>query len=197
MKFILLIIALTHAAFAELHVTIDIETFGKELGGWKARKGKAVDYIMSESKYRTYRPIITETPEGGHYISIRIDDRRGKFSSDDHALLQVTIDQAGKLLSVQSSVHSQGKSVKSDLITTTGKKAAAVLSKDPIMNAGMSLVQDLTSKLSSQTKAEPGRVIFPAVIIHNYNKLFKAIKVEEVGKAVIVKPEENVPKEAE
>ena len=46
-------------------VTLDIEAFGKSLGGWNAKSKHACDYDLSGSGYRTYKPEITPTPDGG------------------------------------------------------------------------------------------------------------------------------------
>lgn len=171
---------------AGAELLVNVESFGKELGGWNAKGGKAADYSMSDEDYRTFRPVITETPKGGLFISVRIDYRRGLLSSDDHALLQVTLDETGKLLALESSIHAQGKSIKSDVVLTTGKDAVAVLGADPVVNAGLKLAKDLSAKLSGQKKVEAGRVVFPAVIVHNYNKLMKCVRFVAPPKAVVV-----------
>ena len=158
--------------------SLDIEEFGESLGGWEARDGKAVDYSHSEIAYRSYKPVVTGTPGGGIYISLRVDYLRGSFSKNDHALLQVTLGPGGELVSLESSIHSQGKSVNSDVILTTGESAAKMLAKDPILNAGLKLMKDLTGKMSGKSSSEPGRVLYPAVIMHNFNKLMAAVRVD-------------------
>jgi len=179
--FFLLVITSTMA-----EVVVDIEAFGKELGGWNAKRKKAADYSMSDSNYRTFKPVITDTPGGGKFISLRVDNRRGFLSSDDHALLQITLNGEGTLLSLESSIHVQGKNIKSDIVLTTGKEAAAILGDNPTLNAGLKLAKDLSAKLAGETKVEAGRVVYPAVIVHNYNKLMKCIQVVEVPKAEII-----------
>ena len=164
---------------AGAQLVIDVEAFGQELGGWDSKSKKAADYSMLASEYRTFKPVITETPQGGRFISIRIDNRRGFLSSDDHALLQMTLDGKGALLALESSIHAQGKSIKSDVVLTTGKEAAAVLGGDIILNAGLKLAKDLSAKLAGEAKVEAGRVVFPAVIVHNYNKLMKSVSYTE------------------
>ena len=192
MKFLLLF--LFSLAGASAQVAIDVDALGKELGGWDAKKKQAADYTMSDSDYRTFKPVITETPGGGKFISLRIDNLRGFLSSDDHALLQVTLDGKGVLASLESSIHVQGKSIKSDVVLTTGKEAAAILGDNATLNAGLKLAKDLSAKLAGEAKVEPGRVVFPAVIVHNYNKLMKCVQVIEVPKAELVK-EDKVDKE--
>ena len=184
MKFLLFF--LLTLANATGQIMIDVEAFGKELGGWNAKKQKAADYSMSDSDYRTFKPVITDTPGGGKFISLRVDNRRGFLSSDDHALLQITLDEKGILISLESSIHVQGKSIKSDVVLTTGKEAAAILGDNPTLNAGLKLAKDLSAKLAGEKKVEAGRVVYPAVIVHNYNKLMKCIQVVEVPKAEII-----------
>ena len=169
-------------------LVVDLDQFGKELGGWDGKKKKFAEYEMSDSDYRTFRPIVTETPDGGRYISVRIDNRRGLFSSDDHALLQVTVDAEGKLVSLSSSIHAQGKSIKSDVILTTGNQAASMLGGDVVLKAGIKLVKDLSAKIAGEKKVEAGRVVYPAVIVHNYNKLMKCISNEIPNDKVTVEP---------
>lgn len=164
-------------ATAGAQLVVDVEAFGKELGGWNARGKKAADYTMSDVNYRTFKPVITETPGGGRFVSLRIDNIRGFLSSNDHALLQVSVNGKGELVSLQSSIHSQGKSVKSDVVLGTGKNLASMMKGDVILNAGLSLAKDLSAKLSGEKSVEAGRVIYPAVIVHNYNKLMKSIRI--------------------
>lgn len=173
MKSLLILFLSLVTAGAQL--VVDVEGFGKELGGWNVKRKKAADYTMSDSDYRTFRPVITETPGGGRFISLRIDNRRGLLSSDDHALLQVSVDGEGRLLSLESSIHSQGKSIKSDVVLATGKNVASVMKGDFVLNAGLALAKDLSAKLAGEKKVEAGRVTYPAVIVHNYNKLMKCI----------------------
>lgn len=181
---------------AGAQLVVDVEAFGKELGGWDAKRKKAADYSMSDAEYRTFRPVITETPGGGRFISIRIDNRRGFLSSDDHALLQVTLDGKGTLLALESSIHAQGKSIKSDIVLTTGKEAAAVLGGDLMLNAGLKLAKDLSAKLAGEAKVEAGRVVFPAVIVHNYNKLMKCVTyTDPAPKAVVIEDPAIAPAE--
>jgi len=70
---------LTFAALSGLALAaprIDTEAFGKSLGpgGWK---GDTVSYSLSGSDYRTYKPEISPTPDGGFSRpSNRPTDRR-------------------------------------------------------------------------------------------------------------------------
>jgi len=164
-------------------VTIDQDVLGRSLGGWKKRSKKYADYDVSGIHYRTYRPVCTATPDGGVYVSVRIDHVRGLFSSDDHAMLEITIDQHGHIASAKSSIAIQGRSVTSDVIEGVNKAGApATSSIDKAVQIGTDLVANLSTKLLRTKLIEPGRVAFPSAVRHNFNLLYQAIRVD--GKVV-------------
>ena len=49
-------------------VSIDDDAFAKSLGGWKKANTYA-DYALSGASYRTYKPEISPTPDGGIFVS--------------------------------------------------------------------------------------------------------------------------------
>ena len=157
-------------------VGIDIEAFGKSLGGWTAKGKTACDYDLSGSGYRTYKPEITPTPDGGVFASIRIDHLRGWLASDDHAVLEVTVGKDGSIVSAQSNLALQGKTISSDVIRTGGTVASGTPVVGGAVKVGADLTADLSSKLLREKVVEPGRVNFPAAVPHNYNLLFQAIR---------------------
>lgn len=173
------LLALTAAALpASAEVIVDVEAFGEGLGGWSARKGQAAEYRISDAAYRTYRPEVSPSPDGGIYVSVRIDHRRGFFASDDHASLELSFSSDGSLVSAQSSLALQGRTITSELIKG-GSSAATSVAAPGISQAvkvGSDLVADLSSKILREKIIEPGRVSFPAAIRHNYNLLYKAVK---------------------
>ncbi|MFM2198255.1 MAG: hypothetical protein RLZZ505_1687 [Verrucomicrobiota bacterium] len=167
-------------------VSVDEEKLGKSLGGWKERDGKAAEYPLSGANYRTYRPEVTPTPDGGIFISIRIDHVRGWLSSDDHAMLEITVDKEGRVVSAQSSIAIQGRSVTSDVIrggTEAGQKLAGV---DRAVQIGTDLIADVSEKMLREKIVEAGRVSFPSALRHNYNLLFQSIKTEEVVETPVI-----------
>jgi len=171
-------------------VSVDEERLGKSLGGWKARTGKAAEYPLSGANYRTYRPEITPTPDGGIFISVRIDHVRGWLSSDDHAMLEITVDKKGRVVSAQSSIAIQGRSVTSDVIrggTEAGKKLAGA---DRAVQIGTDLIADVSAKMLREKIVEAGRVSFPSALRHNYNLLYQAIQTEEKA---LTENEQNPP----
>ena len=176
------------SAFAD--VSIDEKAFGKSLGGWDARNGKAADYPLSGAEYRTFLPEITPTPDGGIFISLRIDHVRGWLSSNDYAMLEITVDSRGKIATAQSSIAIQGRSVTSDLIrggTGAGQNLAGV---DHAVKIGTDLIADVSSKMLREKLVEAGRVSFPAALRHNYNLLYQCIRTSP--KALVVDSEGKV-----
>ena len=169
----------TTVVFCAAGVRIDEEAFGNSLGGWKKRDKQAAEYPLSGAIYRTYKPEVTPTPDGGIFVSIRIDHVRGWLSSDDHATLEITVSPKGLIASAQSNIAIQGRSISSDVILGGGEAAKQVVGTDRAVQIGTDLVADLSAKLLREKIVEAGRVSFPAVLRHNYNLLFQAVRLEE------------------
>ncbi|MGJ8695120.1 MAG: hypothetical protein ACSHYF_02300 [Verrucomicrobiaceae bacterium] len=165
--------------------TVHLDLFGKSLGGWDAKEGKYADFVRSGSQYRTWKPEITPTLDGGVYVSVRIDHLRGRFASDDHASLEVTFDADGVVESARSSIALQGKRVTSDLVAGTGKLGASAVGLERAAKIGTEMVADLSAKILRENIREPGRVTFPAVLNHNYNLLCLAV-TGPPAKAILV-----------
>lgn len=177
--FICSVIAITLSiASVSAQVRVDEEVFGKSLGGWSKRGKQAAQYPLSGSTYRTYKPEITPSPDGGIFISVRIDHVRGWLASDDHAVLEVTVNKKGMIAAAQFNVAIQGRSVSSDIIRNTGG-AGKMVGAEHAVQVGTDLVADLSAKLLREKIVEAGRVSFPAVLRHNYNLLFQAIRVNQ------------------
>lgn len=171
-----LLLLICPPALAE--VVVDVDALGAGLGGWKARKGQAAEYQISDASYRTYRPEISPSPDGGIYVSVRIDHRRGFLASDDHASLELSFAADGTLVSAQSSLALQGRTITSELIKGGSSAATNVAapSIDRAVKVGSDLVADLSAKILREKIIEPGRVSFPAAIRHNYNLIYLAVK---------------------
>ncbi len=163
-------------ATAHAEVQMDFDLLGKSLGGWNAKGGRAADYALSGSEYRTYRPEITPTPEGGIFVSVRIDYLRGFLASNDCATLEMTFSSTGQLASTQSSIAIQGKKITSDVIRSGASLGEGAGTVGAAVKMGGDMVASLTEKLSRENLVEAGRVTFPAVVRHNYNKLFQAVR---------------------
>jgi len=166
-------------------VSVDEVKLGGSLGGWNKRGGSVAEYPLSGASYRTYRPEVTPTPDGGIFISVRIDNIRGWLSSDDHAMLEITVDKQGRIVSAQSSIAIQGRSVTSDVIrggTDAGQKIVGV---DRAVEIGTNLIADISAKMLREKIVEAGRVSFPSALRHNYNLLYQSIQaVEQPDEAV-------------
>ncbi len=188
-NFTISLFLLTGTSFAE--VSVSETDFGKSLGGWDARGGKAADYPLSGADYRTFRPEITPTPDGGIFISLRIDHVRGWLSSNDHAMLEITVDSHGRIASAQSSIAIQGRSVTSDLIRGGTDGGQQVVGVDHAVKIGTDLIADVSAKMLREKLVEAGRVSFPAALRHNYNLLYQAIRTSP--KAVVVANPLNPP----
>ena len=161
-------------------VEIDVDVLGESLGGWKARKGKASEYELSDSLYRTYQPEVSPSPDGGIFVSIRIDHVRGFMASDDFASLELSFAADGTLVTAQSSLALQGRTISSELIKGGASASTSVAAPyvDKAVKIGTDLVADLSSKLLREKIVEPGRVSFPAAVRHNYNLIYKAVRVK-------------------
>lgn len=180
-------IFLTTALFAWAGVEVDLEAFGKNMGGWTKRGNSAAEYTLSGSGYRTYKPEISPTPNGGIFVSIRIDYVRGWLSSDDHAILEITANSKGVIVSAQSNIAIQGRSVTSDLILGSNEASKQIVSgPERAVQIGADLVSDISAKMLRENIVEAGRVSFPAALRHNYNLLFQAIRVD--GEPVVLNP---------
>lgn len=169
------------------------DVFGRILGGWEAKGGKAADYEISGVPYRTWRPHVTPTVDGGIFISVRIDHLRGFLASDDHASLEIGFDRDGEIISAQSTIGLQGRKITSDVVQGSAEFGAEAAGLDRMARMGTELVASLTASLLREKVAEPGRVGFPAAVRHNYNLLCLAIG-QEARKALPVDPR-DVPAE--
>jgi hypothetical protein len=185
MKTILSLITVffTSLCLSTAGVSIDEALFGERLGGWTKRGKSAAEYALSGATYRTYKPEVSPTPDGGVFVSVRIDHVRGWLSSDDHAVLEITVSKKGGIVSAKSSIAIQGRSITSDLIRGGTAAGQELTNADQAVKIGTDLVADLSAKLLREKIVEAGRVTFPAALRHNYNLLFQSIKVEESGTA--------------
>jgi hypothetical protein len=173
---ILFTLALAFSASSlQAELVVDLQKFGKSLGGWDSKGGKAAVYEISASKYRTFKPDVTPSPEGGIFVSVRIDHVRGLFASNDFATLEMTFDAQGTLTSTQSSIAIQGRKITSDVIRSGSGIGNGQGAIGGAVKMGGELVANLTEKLSRENVVEAGRVTFPAAVRHNYNHLFQAV----------------------
>jgi len=169
------LLGMLSVACLHAQVQLNVDTLGNSLGGWDKKRAKAAEYQLSGSTYITYKPEITPTPEGGIFVSVRIDYDRGMFASNDFATLEMTFDAKGMLTSTQSSIAIQGRRITSDVMRNTLKLGETQGAVGTAVKMGGDLVADLTEKLSRENLVEAGRVTFPAAVRHNFNKVFQAV----------------------
>ncbi len=205
-----LLLLLLTASAAHAGVEVDIEKFGASLGGWTKEKKKAAEYKFSETDYRTYKPEVTVAPDGGVFISVRVDHLRGMFSSDDHASLEMSFAPDGTLLSSQAAISIQDRRISSDMFRSGGNSAAKAAgdlvggTAEKAAKLGSNVFASLASKVLREKVTEPGRIAYPAALRHNYNLLFQCVKVvKDPPKAIALaedpirpKPENDEPKGA-
>jgi hypothetical protein len=198
-----LVLLLLTASLARAGVEVDIEKFGTSLGGWNKEKKKAAEYKFSEVDYRTYKPEVTAAPDGGVFISVRVDHLRGMFSSDDHASLEMSFAPAGSLPSSQAAISIQARRISSDMFRSGGSSAAKAAGEfaggtvEKAAKLSSNVFASLAGKLLRENVTEPGRIAYPAALRHNYNLLFQCVKfVKDPPKALVVEGDPLRPKEA-
>jgi hypothetical protein len=192
------------ASVARAGVEVDIEKFGASLGGWKKEKNKAAEYKFSEVDFRTYKPEVTAAPDGGVFISVRVDHLRGMFSSDDHASLEMSFAPDGTLLSSQAAISIQARRISSEMFRSGGSSAAKAAGElaggtaEKAAKLSSNMFASLAGKLLRENVTEPGRIAYPAALRHNYNLLFQCVKyVKDPPKALVVEGDPLRPKPPE
>lgn len=121
MKTILLALALITPAFA---VGFDTEGFGQRLNGWK-KNGTAL-YDFTDAQYRTHKPTITETTDGGIYISTQVDlIAFGDAGAISH--IDMTFSRGGILLSAQLRTTIARKTIDTGLVRRPEPPAAPMV----------------------------------------------------------------------
>jgi hypothetical protein len=191
-------------AAAHAGVEVDLEKFGESLGGWRKEGKKAAEYKFSEVDYRTYKPEITTAPDGGVFISVRVDHMRGMFSADDHASIEMSFAPDGTLLSSQAAISIQEQRISSELFRSGGQSAAKAAgdlaggAAEKAAKLGSNVFASLASKVLREKVTEPGRIAYPAALRHNYNLLYQCVKVtKDPPKALPVEGEAPPKKVAE
>lgn len=191
-------------AAAHAGVEVDLEKFGESLGGWRKEGKKAAEYKFSEVDFRTYKPEITTAPDGGVFISVRVDHLRGMFSADDHASIEMSFAPDGTLLSSQAAISIQEQRISSDLFRSGGQSAAKAAgdlaggAAEKAAKLGSNVFASLASKVLREKVTEPGRIAYPAALRHNYNLLYQCVKVtKDPPKALPIEGEAAPKKPAE
>ena len=134
----ILSLVLAPTAFA-LH--FDVEGFAQSLGGWEDKRFPRVKYEWSGSHFRTYRPVVTRTPEGGAFITAQIH-KAGV--STDACVLEMTFDSFGNLIAAQAKIRMGRRAYDTALV----KPEPAVASLKPDPNAPAPPVAPLSEQIA-------------------------------------------------
>lgn len=145
----------------------DLEGMGRALNGWRHKGGTAAEYKSAGSNYRTYRPTVTNTPDGGLFVSTKLDHIRG-LKKDDHAQVEMLFDSGGRILQARATMQIQGK-----LALDTG-----VITKnvgDRRVTAIVAISEEIF-RLLDRIDDHGGRANFPAVVQHNLHIINGAVR---------------------
>lgn len=152
MKAILLALTLITPAFA---AGFDTEGFGQALNGWK--KNDTTLYDFTDATYRTYKPTITETPDGGIYVSTQVDlVMFGDQGAVSH--IDMTFSAGGTLLSAQLRSTIRLKTIDTGLVRRPEAPATPLAvegqpaPKVPRFDATEELIYDLFSRFDLEMK---------------------------------------------
>lgn len=153
--------------------TLDSDALAKKMGGsWNKKGNAATEYKSSDSNYRTYKPTVSTTKNGGLLVSFKVDHIRGG-AHDDHAQIEMEFDAKGQLISSSATMSIAGRqSLDSKKIVAAaapaGVSAPAAWVASEVANALLSVVQ----------KDHGGRKNFPSVVNHNINWVVECVSAK-------------------
>ena len=147
--------------------SFDMPGLGASLNGWKKKGGTAAEFKSADSSYRTNQPTVTATPDGGLLVSTKLDHIRGG-GGDDHCLLEMTFDSAGKIVSSQAKMEMGDKKFDTGIVTSA---AGGV----PINKIGEGVLTKLADQVARWGESG-GRANFPAVVRHNMIIIASAVR---------------------
>jgi hypothetical protein len=139
--------------------TLNLGRLGNELtrDNWNAKSGKAAEFNSQGHNYRVWKPDVT-VQGNGLYISCKLDHIRG-WGSDDHASIELNINDKGEPENVNTSIKFAGKgSFITGLILPT------------------ELIAALSSWVNSKT-GDSGRRNFPFVVHHTVNRIVECVVI--------------------
>jgi hypothetical protein len=97
------------------------------------------------------------------------------------------------IVSSQSNIAIQGRSISSELIRGGNEAGKQLVGTDRAVQIGTDLVADLSAKLLREKIVEAGRVSFPAALRHNFNLLYQAVRVDDAPAAPANPPAPAAP----
>lgn len=178
--------------------TMDLEYLGKRLNGWN-KKNIAV-YTMDHVVYRTFKPVLSHSPDGSLFVSMRMD-ALPSGRSKGVCYLHVNISRAGYITSLQAKIRLKGKTYDSGLVARPalqprpgeGETPAQDLTpwSKPLDQMSSELFSRLDAKILEADKDKKGegrdiwarlgddqaaRVNMSTVIRHNLNLLSSSVR---------------------
>lgn len=187
----ILSLLLVPAAALALH--FDSDGFAERLGGWEDKKQTRIKYAWSGSHFRTYRPVITRTPEGGAFVTAQIHK---VGVSTDVCVLEMTFDRNGGVVAAQAKIRMGRRAYDTTLVkpapviapaepdpqappvaplseqiaTELFKKLDAEVAKWNETLTGQKTRKDLIGRLTQNSRqTENIRVNFSGAVRHNFN----------------------------
>ena len=82
-------------------IELNADTLGSKLGGWDPKRNTAT-YVIASTEYKTYKPTVTPTVDGGIFVTTKICQLRGGRSGICH--LEMTFDKTGNVVAAQAKV---------------------------------------------------------------------------------------------
>lgn len=128
--------------------SIDTESFGASLNGWK--KNRTASYSINNSGYRTHQPTVTETTDGGMFVSTRIDRGRCFGSKGATCFLELTFSPAGTLTVGQIRINAEGMQLNTGAVARRVETATEGEEAISLVSPTESLVQELFTRLDSE-----------------------------------------------
>jgi hypothetical protein len=150
-----------------------MQRFGQLLTGWDKKDGTAAEYKSSGSDYRTYKPSVAKTGDGGLYLFTKLDHIRG-MAKDDHAQVELTLGPDGQAESWRVHMQIQGNP-KFDTGLVTSAAAFAGPKYAAIANVASKVLNSLSDFVAQQGE-HGGRAAFPNVVQMNLLHMADCVK---------------------
>ena len=180
MKSISIALIVLAASFHCHAATFELDGYAAALksgGKWTKFKdeGRVVEYPSNGSKYRTFEPTVSPTPEGGILITTKLNHIR-RFGGDDHCILRLKFDKDGKPLEQHQGTLKMGDKSFDFKILMTGAAAPGITVKAAAAVAVAKQIHDQLAGLKDKLSEKGGRENFPNVIEHNFNHIISHVK---------------------
>lgn len=172
------LLALFISASSVFAVDLDLPKLATGLSGspnWdkKVNEGGAVEYKSNGSNYRTFKPTVSPTTDGGLLVSTKINHIR-KLGGDDHALITMTFDSNGTLVEKTTLEIKMGdKSFNTDILVEAASKGGAKAGAAAVVAAQIS--KQLAEQITKWGE-KGGRLNLPTVVEHNINHIAASIQ---------------------